>query len=64
MNQYNFDVDVSTIFTEEEIRVSTTLRQNAYETVYTKMIQLEDKAVRNALIALGWTPPDNRKDKQ
>jgi hypothetical protein len=63
MNQYNFDVDVNTIFTEEEIRVSTTLMQNAYETVYTKMIQLEDEAVRNALIALGWTPPDNRKDK-
>lgn len=26
--------------------------------MYSKLISLEDEAVRNALIALGWTPPE------
>ena len=45
--------------TDDMIAVQTT---DPYGEVITHTIALRDQIVRNSLIKLGWTPPDERRD--
>lgn len=54
----NAEIKVETRFTKDMIEVSTISDiDGMHSVIVRRVIELHDLAVRQALIALGWTPP-------
>ena len=47
----------TTTIKDGEIALDTTLEQEAIKTVSRAILDTKEKAIRDALIRLGWTPP-------
>ncbi len=57
-------VQVSSEYTKDSITLKTEFLDQGYEDhlhkVFVEICNLKDKATRESLIALGWTPPENK----
>jgi len=52
---------VETRFNQHSIHIETKLGI-AREVIARKLVDLEDKAIKEAPVKLGWTPPKNEKE--
>ena len=57
------EVDSSLDYDREELHLRTSITDNMdnlTQKITHEVVQLKDKAVREALIKLGWTPPEGK----